>query len=35
VIERIDEDHRTLTGHVLGEDGAWQPLMVARYTRKR
>jgi hypothetical protein len=33
VIELVDDDHRTLTSHVLGEDGEWTQFMTARYTR--
>ncbi|MEX0653041.1 MAG: DUF1579 domain-containing protein [Phycisphaeraceae bacterium] len=35
VIERISADERTLTGHMLGEDGQWQQLMTARYRRTK
>ena len=34
VIEVLDDDHRVLTGNVLGEDGRWQPMMSVRYTRR-
>ena len=34
VVEVVDDDHRTLTGNVLGEDGAWQPMMTVRYRRQ-
>ena len=34
IIEFKDDDHRTLTGRVLGTDGAWQTLMTADYRRK-
>ena len=33
-IEFIDDDHRTLTSHVLGENGEWQLFMTAHYRRK-
>ncbi len=35
VIEIQDDDHRTLTGNMLGEDGKWQELMTARYRRTK
>ena len=34
VIELVSDDHRTLTGNVLGEDGSWQPMMTVHYRRK-
>ncbi|MDG3007734.1 DUF1579 domain-containing protein [Paludisphaera mucosa] len=34
-IEFTDDDHRTLKSHALGDDGAWQLFMTARYTRKK
>lgn len=34
VIEFISDDHRTLTAHVLGEDGKWSEFMTAHYHRK-
>ena len=34
-IEMVSDDERTLTGHVRGDDGSWQPLMTARYRRRR
>lgn len=34
VIEMLSDDHRTLTGNVLGADGTWQPMMVAHYRRR-
>jgi len=33
VIELRSDDHRVLTSHKLGEDGAWQAFMTARYRR--
>lgn len=35
VIEIKSDDHRTLTAHVLGSDGAWQQLMTMSYHRKK
>jgi hypothetical protein len=35
VIELTSDDERTLTGHVQAADGSWQPMMTARYRRKR
>ena len=34
VIEFTSENHRTLTAHVLGADGKWQPFMKLNYRRK-
>ena len=34
VIEFLSDDHRTLTSHVLGEDGQWRRFMTADYRRK-
>ena len=34
VIEFIDDDHRTLTSRVLGDDGNWHHFMTAHYRRK-
>lgn len=34
VIAIQNENERTLTGHLLGEDGQWQPLMQATYRRQ-
>jgi Protein of unknown function (DUF1579) len=34
VIEFKDDDHRTLTARVLGDDGTWSELMTAHYRRK-
>ena len=33
VIELIDADHRTLTSYWKGDDGEWQRMMKATYTR--
>ncbi len=33
VIEMIDADHRTMTGHFMDEEGRWQPFMRMRYER--
>lgn len=35
VIELRDDDHRLLTSHVLGADGAWSQIMSAHYRRAR
>ncbi len=35
VIELRGDDHRVLTGWVLGDDGKWQQLMTAEYRRKK
>lgn len=35
VIELRSDDHRVLTGWVLGDDGKWQQLMTAEYRRKK
>ena len=35
VVEMVSPDHRTLTGHVRGEDGSWQPITTTHYHRKR
>jgi len=34
VIEFVSDDHRTLTSHMYGEDGKWQPFMTAHYRRR-
>ncbi len=34
VIEVKDDDHRTLTSHVLGDDGQWHQFMTAHYRRR-
>jgi uncharacterized protein DUF1579 len=34
VIELKSDDHRQLTSHVVGEDGACQRFMTANYRRK-
>jgi hypothetical protein len=33
VIEVVDENERLLTARILGDDGAWQEIMKARYRR--
>jgi Protein of unknown function (DUF1579) len=33
MIEFKSADHRVLTSHILGEDGAWHEFMVAHYRR--
>lgn len=33
VIEFHDDDHRTLSGHFLGEDGQWVQMMATNYRR--
>ncbi len=33
VIEVIGRDHRTLSSHMLGDDGAWTRFMTAHYRR--
>jgi hypothetical protein len=35
VIELKDADHRVLTAHFLGDDGAWHHFMTAHYRRRR
>lgn len=35
VIELRSDDHRVLTGWVLGDDGTWQQLMTAEYRRQK
>jgi hypothetical protein len=35
IIEFLDDDHRTLSSQVLGDDGQWQPFMKAHYHRKK
>ena len=34
VIEFQNDNHRTLTSYVLGDDGQWQPIMTTHYQRK-
>lgn len=34
VIEFKSDDHRTLTSHLLGDDGQWHQFMTAHYRRK-
>jgi hypothetical protein len=33
VLEFTSDDHRVLTSHMLGEDGAWHGFMTAHYRR--
>lgn len=35
MIEFIDDDHRTLSSRIQGEDGAWTHFMTAHYYRKK
>ena len=35
VIELKSDDHRLLSGHVLGEDGQWNQFMTTHYRRKK
>jgi hypothetical protein len=35
VLELKSDDHRVLTGHMLGADGTWRQLMAAEYRRQR
>jgi hypothetical protein len=34
-IEFLDDDHRTLTSRILGDDGQWFQFMTAHYYRKK
>jgi Protein of unknown function (DUF1579) len=34
-IEFLSDDHRTLTSHMLGDDGKWTQFMEAHYRRKK
>ena len=34
VLEVVSSDHRTLTSHLLGDDGQWKTFMTAHYHRK-
>ncbi|RJP33547.1 MAG: DUF1579 domain-containing protein [Phycisphaerales bacterium] len=35
VITFVNDDHRTLTSHVLGENEQWRPFMTASYHRRK
>ena len=35
VVELVSDDHRTLTGNMMDDDGNWQPMMWVDYRRKR
>jgi hypothetical protein len=35
IIEWVNDDHRTLSSQLLGEDGKWQQFMTAHYRRKK
>jgi hypothetical protein len=35
VYEFIDDNHRVLTSHVLGDDGQWHQFVTTNYQRKR
>ncbi len=35
VMELKDQDHRTFTSHMQGEDGQWQHIVTVTYTRKK
>jgi len=34
LIEFVDDDHRVLSSHVLGDDGTWKTFMTAHYRRR-
>ena len=35
VVELVNDDHRTLSSRVLGEDGQWKQFMTMHFRRKR
>jgi hypothetical protein len=34
-LEFVDDDHRVLTSHILGDDGEWRQVMTGRYRRTK